>query len=320
MVKWHPLTPEKTRVKTKLQEFIKRNKTRNAHLYNDSLVEGHDYVVCPISNERMSMIKDNYISNVLGMKVEDYPKVKRICDKRKDNIKHGLNQIDLVTGLSKYELGQTKARKILAEIGSDGLCGYDRKGQKTRATHMSNIDEFGRNGYRRQADARLTTILPSGLTVEQNAHIKQKETLIKTNKSGTGGASYQSKKALRPLLNYLIENNIKYYFDKTEYGIKDYKTGNYYFWDLTLPEYKIAIEYQSNAWHADPMLSADKWLTWKTPRGKVKTPEEVLAYDYEKARALYRNREMRTYFVWESTQDENIKELLCLLKTPNMKY
>jgi hypothetical protein len=131
----------------KLTQFIKRNKKRNAHLYKNGVVEGYDYVICPISGERLSMIKENYITNILGMVVEEYPITQRICNKRKENIQQGLKQIDTNTGLSKYELGQIKARKILKEIDSAGLSGYDRKGQKTRATHMNNIDEFGRNGY-----------------------------------------------------------------------------------------------------------------------------------------------------------------------------
>ena len=304
----------------KLVEFIKRNKKRNQHLYADGLVEGHDYVICPISHERMSMIKDNYIIKILGMMPEDYPKVQRICDKRKENIKRGLHQIDPVSGLTKYEVGQTKARNILKQIDVDGVSGYKKKGQQTRATHLSNIDEFGRNGYRQQAHGRLTTILENGLTVEQNAHMKQKETLIKNNKTGTGGASKLSKKALKPIINLLKENNTKFYFDLEEYGIKDPDTGQYYFWDLILPEYNIAIEYQSSAWHADPLLSQSEWESWKQPKGRPRVAHEVLEYDYTKARSLYKHRGMVTYYVWQKTQEQNVEEILCLLKTQITKY
>lgn len=136
---------------TKLQEFIKRNKKRNEHLYLNGLTLGYDYVICPISNERLSMIKDNYIIKVLEMKVVDYPVTQRICIKRKENIKAGLQEIDPITGLTRYEVGQVKARIILAQIDEFGWSGYDRKGIKTRETHMSNLDELGRNGYSRLA-------------------------------------------------------------------------------------------------------------------------------------------------------------------------
>jgi hypothetical protein len=131
----------------KLTEFIKRNKKRNAHLYQPGMTAGHDYVTCPISGQRLSMIKDNYITKILGMPVDQYPRVQRICDKRKENIKHGLHQTDPETGLTRYEAGQIKAREILKQVDSDGLSGYKKKGQRTRATHMRRVDQFGRNGY-----------------------------------------------------------------------------------------------------------------------------------------------------------------------------
>lgn len=302
-------------MKSKLEQFIKRNQKRNAHLYHDESQQGYDYVVCPISGERLSMIKENYITNILGIAVSEYPDVQRICKKRQENIKSGLREIDTESGLTKYELGQIKARTVLKQVDADGKSGYVKKGQKTRATHMSRIDKFGRNGYRRQADYRLTTVLSNGLTIEQNAHIKQKETLIANNVSGSGGASKLSKAVLKPILKFLDDNAIHYYFDSTEYGIKDIDTGNYYFYDLTIPKLMMVVEYQSSAWHADPTLSEDEWRNWKTPRGNVKTAIDVLQYDYNKARSLYKNRGMVTYYVWQRTQDTDITELLCLLKT-----
>jgi hypothetical protein len=302
-------------MKTKLDQFISRNQKRNSHLYQAGLTIGYDFVVCPISNQRLSMIKDNYITNVLQMSLDKYPITQRICNKRKENIKAGLQIIDATTGLTKYEVGQEKARAVLSQLDCAGVSGYAKKGRKTRATHMANIDKMGRNGYQRQATMRVTTMLPNGLTVEQNAHRKQRDTLINNNKSGSGGASMQSRRVLAPVLEFLTTNNIKYYFDREEYGIKDMDSGNYYFWDLTLPTYKIAIEYQSNAWHADPTLSNELWESWSPPRGKVKTPEEVLAYDYEKARSLYRNRGFVTHYIWQQSEITDIKDLLCFLQT-----
>jgi DNA-directed RNA polymerase beta' subunit len=40
--------------------------------------------------------------------------------------------------------------------------------------------------------------------------------------------------------------------------------------DLTIPEFQLAIEYQSSAWHANPAMNEDQWNTWQTPKGKVK--------------------------------------------------
>lgn len=305
-------------------KFKKRNQKRNAHLYQPNLIQGYDYIVCPVSDERLLNIRSSYITRVLGMTVDEYdkkyPNIQKTCQAHQHNIKRGLHKIDTVTGLTKYEIGQLKARQKLLQVDASGISGYKKKGQKTRATHMSKIDEFGRNGYRRQADMRLTTVLPNGLTIEQNAHKKQKDSLIKNNKTGTGGASKLSKKGLLPILEFLNEKKINYYFDKTEYGIKDIETNNYYFWDLTIPIYKMAIEYQSNAWHPNPNLSDEDWKKWKTPKGKNRTADEVINYDYNKARALYRNRNFLTYYVWQKTEKNDVEDILCLLKTLTTKF
>ncbi len=309
---------------TSIEKFKKRNRRRNAHLYHSGLIQGIDYIVCPVSNARMLNIRSTYITKILGMTVEyydnKYPNIQKSCQSHKNNIKNGLRKIDSVTGLTKYQIAQIKAKQTLSKTDENGISGYKKKGQKTRNTHLNKIDKFGRNGYRRQADYRLTTFLSNGLTIEQNAHIKQKETIIKNNKTGSGGASKLSKKALEPILIFLNKEKINYYFDKKEYGFKDPDTGSCYFWDLTIPEFKMVIEYQSSAWHANPTLSEEEWKKWRPPKGKKKTAEEVLKYDYDKAKSLYKNRGYLTFYIWQKSQKENIEEILCLLKTLNMKY
>ena len=139
----------------KLQQFLARNQKRNSHLYQPETIEGYDYVVCPISQARLSMIKNNYITEVLGMSLDEYPAINRICEKRKQNIKSGLQKIDPIAGMTNYEKGQIKARKILSQTDDKGISGYKKKGQKTRSTHMSKIDELGRNGYARIASKAI---------------------------------------------------------------------------------------------------------------------------------------------------------------------
>ena len=144
----------------KLKQFKNRNGKRNAHLYCANKIEGIDYIVCPVSQERLSMIKTSYIERVLQMTVEEYdrlyPGARVVSDSRKNNIKEGLKKIDPVTGLSKYEVGQIKARETLKAVDETGMSGYAQKGQKTRATHMSRVDEHGRNGYSQLASKAIT--------------------------------------------------------------------------------------------------------------------------------------------------------------------
>lgn len=156
----------------KIKEFIRRNRYRNSHLYKSELKEGIDYIVCPVSNERLSMIKKSYIERVLEMTVEDYdnlyPGVRGVSTARKQNIKKGLTQIDTTTGKTKYQMSQEKAKKTLSRIDESGLSGYKQKGLKTRLTHLSNIDEFGRNGYSQLASK---AIVKGNLTKAENGLI-----------------------------------------------------------------------------------------------------------------------------------------------------
>lgn len=156
------------------EQFKKRNRKRNAHLYLDEKIEGVDYIVCPASNERLSMIKSSYIERVLEMSVEEYdrryPGVRGVTQARKNNIKKGLHEIDLESGKTKYQISQEKARAVLFQVDEHGISGYKKKGQKTRATHMSNIDEFGRNGYSQLASKAIikgnTTKASKGLILD----------------------------------------------------------------------------------------------------------------------------------------------------------
>jgi hypothetical protein len=308
---------------TKLQAFIKRNRIRNADLYSDDKIELIDYVYCPLSGCRMvNMTK--YITDTLDMTHSAYdalyPNNVKVAQSLSKRIQKGVQAIDPETGLTKYELGQRKARETLATPDENGETGYDKKGKKTKATHLSKVDENGRNGYQRQAHGRVTTILENGLTVEENAHIKRQETINQTNVTGTGGASELSKIELKPILEYLDSNDIKYYFDKTEYAITDRDTGKNYSFDLTISQFKMAIEYQSKAWHSNPAWSDEKWNNWKQPLGVSKTPEACLEYDYTKAKSLYKERGYITYYVWQDSSKADIEGILCLLETMNTKY
>lgn len=309
-------------MQTKLQLFLKRNKIRNPHLYAETAIEGYDYVLCPLCNERMSMLKKTHISACHGMTLEVFdrlhPGKRKSSFQRKQNIKQALTQIDEGTGLTKHQKGISQAKITLSTPDENGKTGYQKLGQKTKATHLASVDNAGRNGYKRQAHARITTVLENGLTVEENAHIKQRETLLSKNISRVVGASKLSKRVLAPVIELLKEHCIPFYFDKNEYMIQF--EGKRYFYDLTIPSMNMVIEYQSSTWHADPTLELHEWQNWKPPKGVARSPLEVLNYDYHKARIAFNQRGLVTFYVWQKSQEFDIGELLCLIKTLIMKF
>lgn len=314
---------EQNRFKIKIERYSEYRKKLFANLYkNDYYFIGWDYVICPITGERFDKITRSYIEQVLEMSVDDYndlfPDILRTSRKHRLNISKGVQSIDAITGKPKCKIAQEKAKEKLSNIDpTTGLSGYAKKGLKTKSSHMSNIDENGRNGYQRSAYNRKINVKENGLTVEANSHKKRMNTLRKREQSNTR-ASKASKTAFKSLLNFLNTNNIKYYFDTTEYCVKS-KDGNSYFYDLTIPDLKMAFEYQSDAFHAYPWMKLDEWEFWKPALGKYRSPDDVLKYDYKKAKELFEQRGIMTFHIWEKTVKNDIDEALCLLKTMYMK-
>jgi hypothetical protein len=146
---------------TKLKECIKRNRERCADLYDDpTKVEFVDYITCPIYGIRMRQLKSTYITGYLLMTVEEfdqkYPNFQREADSKVVNVKKGIAKIDPATGLTKHQLSVEKSRISLSTPDENGETGYSKRGQKTKATHMNNVDDQGRNGYSQLASKAIT--------------------------------------------------------------------------------------------------------------------------------------------------------------------
>ena len=308
--------------RTKLEGYLVKNKRKFKDLYLPEKVKDIDYVECPVTNCRMKSLTRKHIEQNLNMSLNEfdslYPGARKSSTSSKLNISSGLKTIDIETGLTAKQIAVEKSKKKLSEVDENGISGYKKKGQKTRATHLDKVDEFGRNGYQRQANYRTSTVLENGLTIEQNAHLKQRDTIVNGTNSFSK-ASKASKKIFEPIITFLDEVQIPYHFDDKEYCIAG-DENKFYFFDLTVSQFKLAIEYQSNAYHADPRLDETAWNAWKPPRGKIKSADEVLQYDYDKARTLFKKRNYVTYFIWENTKKQDVQDILCLLKTMTMKF
>lgn len=300
----------------KINEFLKRNIKNN---YEG--IEGYDYVVCPVLNVKMNMIKSNYIENYLLMTVEDfekkYPNTKRTCDKRIENIKNGIHEIDQETGKTKHQLAMKKAVITKNIVGEDGKTINDKIGEKTRATHMKNVDEHGRNGYAQAAQARNDTILPNGMSVQQNSLLKAKETMIRLNKSFSNGASERSKLEFKHIIQLLDDYSIKYYFGDKSKGQNEYVVtynSSTFKYDLVIPKMKLNLEYQGKGWHPYPQMSEEKWNNWIIAKSDKNdyfmNANEKKDYDWNKARVLYKSRGFRTWFIYQDYEKDDIPYII----------
>lgn len=157
----------------KIKELKKRQEKREADgLYRPDAVEGEDYIVCPITEVRFTKIRKPHITKTLAMTEEEYyelcPEMKgKVAANLSKKISSGLKEMaydennqpildDNGKHLTKHEYSHMKSMKTLNEVDpKTGKRRYDMLGEKTRSTHLSKKDEYGRNGYQRIASKAI---------------------------------------------------------------------------------------------------------------------------------------------------------------------
>jgi hypothetical protein len=296
-------------MRSKLEKFVVRNRTRNKHLYEDGLIELVDYIVCPVSGARLSMIKSSHIVINLGMTVaefdERFPDTVKSCQSRNDKIIKSLREQD-ENGLTKHQISVEKSKIVKNIVGEDGFTINQRKAQKAKRTHLNTLDADGRNGYQLIAHKRNTTLVAEGVTVQQRA-CKRGFITKEKRESGTTGAIKTSKKKLKPIIDWLKHENIKHYFDRKEYGI-NYKR-KYYLYDLVIPSLNIAVEFHGKVFHPNPNLSPEERARWRQLYSN-KTADEVDAHDALKKQALLKSRGFVVREIYEDNAETQVSDLL----------
>lgn len=291
----------------KLRSFIYRRQSVGAYLYAyPECWEGIYFVTCPVLNVRLEMIKNVYIENYLNMTKEEYSKkynvTKFTCDNRSTKIKKGIHEICPETGLEKCQIGNMKRDATLKKVDENGVSGYDRIGKKTKSTHLERIDENGLNGYQKLAKYRNETISENGNSIQKNALLKRIH-----NGFCRGRASKISKRVLSPVLQFCKKNKLKHYFDDNEYCVN---TGDEaYFYDLVIPDLKLAIEYDSKAFHPSIYLTENEWNEWESAFSGF-SADEKHKYDTQKAKLIFK---LRGFLVWNIYENENVSNQVDLL-------
>ena len=126
-------------------------------LYGDDAVAGVDYVICPVTGLRKAMINAHYVGKILKLTMTAYaaivgPDFVYVAPGHKAKIAESLKEIDTDTGLTRHQKSQLGRTETMNVVNPEtGLTPNQMIGVRTRETHMSNIDELGRNGYERIA-------------------------------------------------------------------------------------------------------------------------------------------------------------------------
>lgn len=129
----------------KIKAFIKRNRIRNISLYDENLIENQDYIVCPVTHERMTMMKTTYITGVLEMSIDEfeskYPSQPREATSRVSKIKKTMDTV-LDNGMTIKESMALSVSKAMKSLDANGKTKAANAAVKSNIT-KSNVGADG---------------------------------------------------------------------------------------------------------------------------------------------------------------------------------
>lgn len=133
-----------------IESAIKKSSQDEELMSYDESEEGISFVKCPVIGIRMRSMTVPYMKSILKMTKDEFslkfPNYETYCSVSKDRIKEGL-QVVGEDGRTAHRKGIDAAMITKTTVGEDGLTPNQKIGINSKNTHMSNIDEHGRNGY-----------------------------------------------------------------------------------------------------------------------------------------------------------------------------
>lgn len=185
--------------------------------------------------------------------------------------------------------------------GKNKFEAYCNKQRKTKSKEYV-IEKYGEEYWKNLCKEKGLTLNTFERVYGKQGKQKYEEYLNKRKK-------YTSNISIK-YFNSLLENNSEifnnltiYYGNKNEFGFFDELTNNYYFIDFCIPELKIAIEFNGNYFHANPMYYNDNYSNfWHTKQ----TAKDIWKNDEIKYNAI-ENKGFKLFVVWED--DINNKKL-----------
>jgi hypothetical protein len=227
------------------------------------------------------------------------------------------NTIDPETGLSVFTLRNKKARESYSKRSDTAKKETILKTHKT-ITEVDPVTGLSINQKRGLKTSQHRKLIDpvTGLTNAQLIAKKNMESQQWLTNSTKGKASKESLRLFDPLSEKLQELGLTCYYGHStgkEWWLKT-QDGKVKFYDFTVPELKLIIEYQGERYHPNPeTLSEAECSNWKTPYTNA-TANDVYANDQEKLKLANSNR-FDVIYVWSS--DDINKSLETILQIVN---
>lgn len=145
---------------------------------------------------------------------------------------------------------------------------------------------------------------------EEMAHKKLTERLLNINKGKFGRASNRSLKIFNQLIEICDNHSIEYHVgkdDNSEYYIYDKESKKIYFYDFTIPEFKLIFEFNGKLWHSKELKENNK---------NIFNFDLSIQYSTDKLKKEIANKHgFEVIYLWEEDGFENnIKKSISIIR------
>lgn len=128
-----------------IKAAVMRNKKDQQHLFVDGLQLGVDYLMCPLTGMRKTVMKESHFTKLGFSSFADalkmFPELVTSLPSMVDNRVKA--QSAVIDGKSSRQLAEEKRRASRSTIGEDGLTVDQRAGEKGKHTKETTCDAYG---------------------------------------------------------------------------------------------------------------------------------------------------------------------------------
>jgi len=272
--------------------------------------------------------RDNISLEEANIKIIEYKKSKATS---KENFikKYGEEE-----GLKKFRLFQNTSKhteeKYIEKYGHDlgKIKWSEYKNKKSKNTVFNSSYWINKGFSKEEAELKRKEFYEKNLNTSSvdfwikkgyssDEAIVKVEQILNKKKVQFCNASKKSLRYFEPLSCFLKQKNIKHFFgfkENKEYYIYNKEKKRLSYYDFTIPDLKIIIEYNGEKFHPNPSkLNSKEWSEWKRFSFSKKEVQldanAVYLLDKEK-KDLAESKGFDYYIIWESFTDEESLEVI----------
>ena len=155
--------------------------------------------------------------------------------------------------------------------------------QKT-STHSDALELYAQKC--RKKDYSSLNYFKSICNSEEEAQERYTNRKKKKNLGGT--VSKESTRFIERIIDIYNLEGKEYYYDKNEYRLERLEDGRFYYYDFTIPDFKLIVEYHGVGFHPNPEWDPDTWTKWLHPYNK-KSANHIYVLDRQKKEVAEQN-------------------------------